>query len=505
MDRSKAQTWGLAVTILVSTFLAYTPCLRGDFLWDDDAYISQNEELASLQGLHDIWFKPGSVQQYYPVTFTVFWMERHLWGLHSFGYHTVNIFLHSANAVLIGLILEGLGLSGAWIAAWLFALHPVQAESVAWMTELKNVLSTCFYLLTILFLLKSARTRRLWNSCYMIAITLFACALLSKSITVTLPVSFLLLSWWLSGTWDKRKAWQMAPFLILSLGAGLFTAYYEHHLDRAQGHLWDFTILERATIAGRAFWFYLTKLVDPAPLSFIYPRWTVHETTAFSFLYPASAIGFLGFLAYARRWWGKLPFACLLFFAISLSPALGFTSFYFMRYSFVADHFQYLASIGVFALAGWIIARSLEKLGIALPSPAGILVVTMLCANLALATARQTRKYTDSLSLWQDTLTINPDAAIAHHNMGIVLSNLGRWNEAIAHLRTAEALDPSFPQTHLALAYFAVHAKRWEDARHQYEEAFRLGIRDPDILKDYAALPRRSNGGGRPAKPPTRK
>jgi hypothetical protein len=476
----------MAGLLLVTTFIVYSPALHGDFLWDDDAYISQNDALTSLQGLHDIWLKPGSSQQYYPLTFTVFWIEHHLWGLNTFGYHAVNVLLHSCNAVLMGFMLEGLGLPGAWIAAWLFALHPVQVESVAWMTELKNVLTTFFYLMSVTFLLRTKKHPKATS--WGLATLFFICALLSKSVTVTLPVSFLLLCWWMNGAWDKRRAWQMAPFFILSLCAGLFTAYYEHHLDRAQGHLWDFTGLQRLTIAGHAFWFYLTKLFFPARLCFIYPRWPLDAGLGASDLYPAACVGFFGFVAYGRRWWGKIPFACLVFFAISLAPTLGFTSFYFMRYSFVGDHFQYLASIGIFAWVGWMIARSLAMLGIGLPSPAGILVVSLLCANLALATARQSRTFQNSYSLWQHTLAVNPEAAIAHHNLAMVLLNRGEWNEAIAHLRSAETLDPSLTQTHLALAYFAVHAKRWEDARHQYEEAIRLGVKDPEILKDYAML-----------------
>ncbi len=494
----------LALLLIVSTFLVYLPCLHGTFLWDDDAYISQNDTLTSVQGLHDIWFKPGSVQQYYPVTFTVFWIEHHLWGLNPFGYHVVNVFLHGLNAVLVGLILEGLGLSGAWVAAWFFALHPVMAESVAWMTELKNVLSTFFYLLTVLVLLSSSPGAsvgdpwipRQWPrgmTSWCVTTFLFVCALLSKSVTVTLPASFFLISWWMSGRFEKRKALEMLPLLVLGLGAALFTIYYEHHLVRAAGNVWTFALPERIMIAGRVFWFYLGKLFYPSSLSFIYLRWPVPSQNYFLFLYPVAAIGLLALLAYGRRWWGKLPFACLLFFTISLSPAMGFTSFYFMRYSFVADHFQYLASIGVFALAGWVLSTALEKLQIPLPSPAGIVVMALLCVNLGLATTGQSRKYVDSFQLWQDTLALNPDSAIAHHNMGIALSGRGQPNEAIAHLRTAEALDPSFPQTHLALAYFAAHAKRWEDARHQYQEAIRLGVQDPDVLRDFAALPAKAH------------
>ncbi len=482
-----AQNWTregcLAVLLLVITFLVYAPCLRGHFLWDDDAYISQNAALTTADGLRDIWLKPGSVQQYYPVTFTLFWIEYHLWGLNTFGYHIVNVLLHALNALLLWAILDGLGLSGAWIAAWLFALHPVMVESVAWMTELKNVLSTFFYLLTLICLLRG----------HGLAILLFLCALLSKSVTVTLPVSFLLVGRWMAGKWDKRKLLRMLPFMGLGLSVALFTVYFEHHLVRAQGNPWIFSFGQRAIIAGRAFWFYLVKLLYPSSLVFIYPKWSINSKDIFQYLHPVLVIAFLGILVYGRKWWGKIPFACFLFFIISLGPALGFSSFYFMRYSFVADHFQYLASIGIFALAGWALSRALEQLQVPVSSPVGIFVVGLLCADLALATAKQAGYYADSIQLWEHTLTFNPDSAIAHHNLGIALSEHKQWNEAIAHLRTAEALDPSFPQTHLALAYFAVHAKRWGDARHQYQEAIRLGIRDPEVLKDFAALPSTPN------------
>jgi tetratricopeptide (TPR) repeat protein len=470
---------GVAALLLTVTFLAYSPCLRGRFLWDDDAYISQDVALTSTQGLHDIWLKPGSVQQYYPVTFTMFWIEYHVWGLNPLGYHIINVLLHTANALLLWMILEGLGISDAWIAAWLFALHPVLVESVAWMTELKNVLSTFFYLLTLLCLLR----KNSW------AILLFLCALLSKSVTATLPVSFLLVSAWMKGAWDKKMFSRMLPLVGLGLSVSLFTIHVEHHLVRAQGPAWDFTWPQRMIIAGRAFWFYLAKLLYPSPLLFIYPKWSIDPAHLLLYGYPIAAVAFLGALAYGRRWWGKMPLACFLFFAISLSPALGFSSFYFMRYSFAADHFQYLASLGMFTLAGWALSRLLALLLVPESSPVGIFLIGFLCVDLALATAKQAGTYVDSMHLWEHTLDFNPDAAIAHHNIGIAYSERGQWKDAIAHLRTAEALDPSFAQTHLALAYFAVRAQRWEDARHQYQEAIRLGINDPQVLKDFAALP----------------
>jgi hypothetical protein len=485
----KGRTLVWAVLLLAATTLAYMPCLRGGFLWDDDAYISQNTELTNLQGLRDIWLKPGSVQQYYPLTFSVFWVEHHLWGLHPLGYHLVNTLLHGANAWLIGIILQELSLPGAWITAWLFALHPIQAESVAWMTELKNVLSTFFYLLTLAFLLKDDRRMRSRSYDYGLALLFFLGALLSNSITVTLPVSFLLLYRWWTGSWDKRKIQQLLPFIGIGLCVGGFTLYFEHHVDGAQGMHWVFSFPERLFIAGRAFWFYAGKLLWPSPIVFIYPRWPMDPHQAAQYVYPASVAAFLLLLAYGRMWWGKIPFACFLFFVISLGPVLGFTSFYFMRYSFVADHFQYLAGIGVLSLMGWAISNFLEQCQIPESSPAGLLLISMLLFTLALATCRAAQKYKDPLHLWQETVISNPYSAFAHHNLGIALTQEGDWRDALMHLRIAETLDPSFPQTHVALGFLAAQTKHWKEARREYAEAIRLGTKDPQVLHDNATLP----------------
>src|ERR1039457_187982 len=217
MKRDPIRPLGIALFLLVSTFLVYSPALHGDFLWDDDAHVSHNSALTSLSGLKDIWLKPGAVQQYYPVTYTAFWIQYHLWGLDPFGYHVVNVVLHALNAVLLWMLLESLGLSGAWIAAWLFALHPVAGESVAWISELKNVLSTFFYLAAAFFLIRSERGVRGRTRGYGAAFLLFVGALLSKSVTTTLPISFFLLYFWQTGRFSKEPLLRLLPFLVAGL------------------------------------------------------------------------------------------------------------------------------------------------------------------------------------------------------------------------------------------------------------------------------------------------
>jgi hypothetical protein len=384
------------------------------------------------------------------------------------GYHAVNILLHGLNALLVWALLSTLGIPGAWVAAWLFALHPVEVESVAWISELKNTLSTFFYLSAGVLLVRGEKKRRSWWADDGPAFLLYTAAVLSKSVTVTLPLSFLVIHTWVRDALDRKTFVRLLPFFAVSLGVGGFTLHMEHDVIGALGNVCDFSLPQRILLAGRSVWFYIGKLVYPAPLVFIYPRWVISTRDVLAYLYPAGVLALGGLLLGESRRWGKLPFACFLFFIITLSPALGFTNFYPMRFSFVADHFQYLAGLGMFTLAGWLLSNTLDCLGIPRTSPGGMAVLGLLVINLTLATAQASRKYADSESLWRHTLAYNPDSAIAHHNLGIACSEKNEWREA--------------------LAWFAVRAGHREDALHQYEEAIRLGVQDPQILKDYAAL-----------------
>ncbi len=478
MTRTQKNTGLLTGILLAALFVAYQPSLTGDFLWDDDAYISQNSTLKTTQGLKDIWTKLGATPQYYPLTFTSFWLQYQLWDLHPTGYHLINVLFHGLNAVLLALLLTRLSVPGAWVAAFLFALHPAMVESVAWMTEHKNTLSTFFYLLTLLSLLKNGK----WTAVF------FACALLSKSITMTLPFVCLALAFWMRQRLDfrtRRMLWILAGLAVCSAA---FTTYFEHHIVRAKGMTWELSLPERLGIAGKACWFYLGKWLWPTKLSFIYPRWEPLALAKVWWFYGGLYAAMMVALAYGRKWWGRLPLACMMFYTISIVPVLGLMSFYFMRFSFVADHFQYLSSLGLCALAGVAMTQGIQALRLENPRPVEGLLIGLLCLNMALATHAQSKKYADPSTLWAHTLELNPHSAIAHHHMGIAYAQKGELYNAVLHLRTAEAFDASYPETHLALALLMKQAGRSKEARHQYEEAFRLGVTDPQIISDYRKL-----------------
>ena len=436
--------WG-AVLLSLLTVVVYIPSLNCGFVWDDGMYVTENQMLRNWDGLRNIWFEPTSQgHQYYPLTLTSFWVDYHLWGLQPFGYHLVNILLQALNAILLWRLLRRLQIPGAWLAAAIFAVHPVQVESVTWVTEGKNVLSTAFYLLSLLAYLRfrsldeaPSHARNWWF--YAAALVLFLCALLCKTVVCTLPAMILLLTWWKSDRVEKRDVFALLPFFALGVILGLSTARLEKFHIGAAGPEWALPITDRCLIAGRALWFYVGKLVWPHPLMFVYPRWTINARAWWQYSFPIGALGALVALWLMRRRIGTWPVVATWGFAGTLAPALGFFSIYYFRYSFVSDHFQYLASmwlVAMFTSAGVTALRSWRldygRIGVG----TGILLV------LGVLAWNQQRTFRDPETLWRSTLAKNPHAWMAHNNLGILLKEHGSLGEAVRHFQQATQLKP---------------------------------------------------------------
>ena len=447
-SQPERRTWfGPALLLVGLTAGAYIPAMSGGFVWDDDDYVQDNLTLRSLAGLGQIWFQPGATRQYYPLVHTTYWLEYRLWGLDPTGYHVVNVIMHALSAVLVWRLLIRLQVPGAWAAAALFALHPVHVESVAWITERKNALSGAFYLSAAWAYLRyeEARGPR-W---YWAALSLFAAALLSKTVTCSLPAALLLVLWWQGQTPMRRTAVALVPFFLLGGAMSGVTVWMERHSVGAWGPEWDWSLVERGLIAGRALWFYAAKLLVPLELAFIYPRWKIDATAAWQYLYPAGALGVGGLLWAFRKHWGRGVLIGVLFFAGTLTPALGFFNFYPMLYSFVADHFQYLASLGLLTLAAAGGHRTWTRLGRPATGPVALALVLAL---YSLLTWRQGGVYADLETLWRDTLAKNAGAWIAHNNLANILKERGQLDPAIGHYRQALLLKPGSSQIHLNLA-----------------------------------------------------
>ncbi|MFN8710142.1 MAG: tetratricopeptide repeat protein [Planctomyces sp.] len=433
--------------LLLITGFAYLPAITAGYIWDDPAYVTENPELKTFSGLKRIWLTPGATPQYYPMVFTTFWVEYQLWGLSAPGYHINNLFLHAGNSILLYLLLARFRFPGALSAAAIFAVHPVHVESVAWITERKNVLSGFFFLLAFhsfwSFLesgTNTPETRRKRRRFYVAACLLFVAALLSKSVTASLPAAILVVIWWQFGRITWNQVLSVTPLMLLGIFAGLHTAQLEAEHVGAEGAEWNWSVWERCLIAGRALWFYAAKLVWPHPLIFIYHKWKIDPASLAQAVFPVTAVLLPLVLLAGKSRWGRGPLAAVLLFGGTLVPALGFADVYPMRFSFVADHFQYLGSIGMIVLLSGV----LLKIGSWLKASRKSIIITVSVLVLLFGGRTFVRcfDYKDRETLWTITLRDHPECWLASLHLAEVRMEQDRYLEALEFLEQTVANKP---------------------------------------------------------------
>jgi len=487
---SRNQDLLAALGLVAIVILAYSRAPFLGFIWDDDFYVIYNSTLRTLGGLWRIWTELGATPQYYPLVHTTFWVEYHLWGLSPAGYHIVNALVHASGVILLWRILVQLKIPGAWLGAALFAIHPVQVESVAWITERKNVLSGLFYFLSAMLYLrwlsvadveKNPNKNGQRNILYAFSLGAFVLALLSKTVACTLPAALLIIQWWKNqGRLRLKDFARLGPFFILGGALAMVTAWMErHHVgagNQGGGEVWTLTFADRILVAGRALWFYVYKLFWPAKLTFIYPKWPINTGVIGQWMFPAAAGIVVLILWGARRRIGRGPLVAALFFAVTLAPALGFVDVFPFRYSYVADHFQYMACAGLLVLA----AVGLRKL----PRPA-LAVILLL---LAVLSWRQTAIYRNLETLWRDTIAKNPECWMAHSNLAMTLLSDGRTEESLRNLEAAESLKPDSFEIESALGWVYLEAGRLEDALPRLRKAAGAGAIDPKVHFNLATV-----------------
>ena len=470
--------WLCALALCAVTLAVYLPALHGGFVWDDDRYVTHNYLLTAPDGLRRIWFSLESPSQYFPLAYTVLRIERWLWGLNPIGYHWVNLLLHIANALLVGRLLFQLRVRGSWLAAAIFALHPVQVESVAWISELKNVLMGFFFLLTLLvwieYLDTTGKRRRLL---YLAALLSYLLALFAKSTACTLPAALLLVLWLRSKPIGRRALFEIAPFVLFALGIGVLTIWWEKY-HQGTRVLVSLGLVERILIASRAVWFYLSKIFWPSDLTFIYPRWQIDVANPLAYLGLVAALAAAVLIYYGRRWFGRGVEVAALFFVATLSPLLGFIMLYTFRYTFVADHYQYLACIAPIALA----SAGLVQLGESTRQTRWLVpgIGFIILASLSPLTWRQSASYRDLETLWHSTIAKNPSCWMAYNNLGVVQFQKGNVDDAILKYNQSLRLNPDYPEARYNLGGALLQKGEVEEAIKECERALELQPNDPD-------------------------
>ncbi len=487
--------WRLSLFLLVLTLVAYLPALRCTYIWDDDDYVTENATLPTVDGLRRIWLEPGAVPQYYPLVHTSFWVEYRIWKLHPFGFHLVNVLLHAITAMFLWRFLRRLSVPGAWLIAAIFAVHPVTVESVAWVTERKNVLCAVFYFASLLVYWRFAigAERRGRGRLYALALGLFVAGLLSKTVACSMPAVVLVLMWWRHPEKLRRQTVLLLPFFLVGLGMAVMTVWMERHVVGAVGAEFDLSMVDRFGIAGRALWFYAGKVLLPYPLIFIYPRWITDPLPVAAIFSAIAAVAVLVVLFCGRRRWGRGPLAGALIFAGVLLPALGFVDVYPMRYAFVADHFQYLAMPAMIAMIVVAVIVMLQRYGISgVGGPDSARRIRLICALLLLglvaATWHRCLAFYDAETLWRDTLEKNDTAWIAHNNLGKILLDRDEPVPAIDHFKRVVELKPDHYNAwnNLGLAYTGL--EQYAVAESALDQARSLRPGDETILVNYATL-----------------
>jgi protein O-mannosyl-transferase len=477
---SRGRALIFAVVLTALTIFAYRPAWHGGFLWDDDDYIIKNELLTASDGWQRIWFSLDSPSQYFPLTYSTFRIEHALWGLNTTGYHWINLLLHVGNALLIWAVLARLKVPGSWLAAAIFALHPVQVESVAWITERKNVLMGFFFLLTLVAWIAfvDERTRRRWLV-YCLALVCYVLALSAKATACTLPAALFLILWLQKRSITMRRLIQIVPFVVLGIGMGLLTIWWERYHQGTNRGLFTFLgPTERILVASRAVWFYLSKIFWPSNLTFIYPKWNISPTNFIDYIWLLAGLAACVAIYFSRRYFGRSVEVAAAFFVATLTPVLGFIMLFTFRYTFVADHYQYLACIGPIALASAGIVNLSDKF--AQYRAVIVSVALLVVAGLGMLTWRQAATYTDIETLWRTTLARNPGCWMAHTNLGLVLLQEGKLDDGIAHYRSALQMQPDSWDAEYNLGTALVRKGQVEEAIQHCERAVAMRPTDPD-------------------------
>jgi tetratricopeptide (TPR) repeat protein len=476
-----SREWLLGLLLVLAVILAYLPVWHAGFIWDDDVMVTANPCIAGPLGLKEIW--TTSAADICPLTLTTFWVEHALWGSAPLPYHLVNVLMHGACAILLWQVLRSLQVPGAWLGAALWALHPVQVESVAWVVEMKNTESALFFLLTILFFVRGLRNRGGWN--YVLTLLFGALAMASKSSTVVLPVALCLCTWWMEGWWQWRNLIKIGPIFLMSIAASALSIWTQGlPLAADTDSQWVRTWPQRLVTAGDVVWFYLGKLLWPHPLITIYPRWQIDAGQWVSYLPLLAVIVVLFILWLKRESWSRPWFFVSAYFLAALLPVLGLVDNTFCRFSFVADHFQYLADMGPLALAGAGMVRLADFVIPKTPWLQSILGAGLLLI-LGLLSWQRVWAYESEEALWTDTLTKNPNCWVGHDNLGSVLLQQGQIDEAMAQYNKALKINSNDTNAHYNLGNSLFQKGQLDEAMVEFEKALKI---NPNYVEAHTNL-----------------
>ncbi len=486
---------GAALCLLIA--IGFYPATLGGFVWDDAAF-TMVKPVQEPSGILRIWFDPRTLiheGHYWPILYTLFWLEHKIWGFDNpVYYHVLNLILHAGVVVVLWRLLLRLEVGRAWVAwvaAAIFALHPLHVESVAWVIGRKDMLAALFYLASVLAYLRFMDRGR--GRHYGWSLALYVLGLLCKSIGVTLPAALLIWHWWKRGRVTSVDVGRMLPFLLL----GLFITIADWAEYKSKEVIsFDFSTLERMLLAAQALWFYVGQLVWPTKLMIIYPRWDISIANLLGWVYLIGIVAVAALLWLYRGKIGRGALAGVLFFVVTLSPTLGFVDYGYMQFAFVADRYQYLAGAGVIvvlvAAVAWIYDRGLALWPGVWMRRGGQVVAAVLPAAvlgvLGMITWNQAGVYFDQGTLYNHIISQNPKARGAHHSLGHWHQRHGRIEEALANYRIAIQKRPDHAAVFNKIGTAYETMGRLEEAEQNYRRSVEINPRLQHPVTNLALL-----------------
>jgi tetratricopeptide (TPR) repeat protein len=480
-----------ALLIVGLTFWIYWPSLRGEFIWDDQWYITLNPLLPSPTGLAKIWFEPGSWVEYYPIEETVLWVQWHLFGTDTLGYHLTNVFLHLVSAFLVWNLLGKFGMRSAWVGGLIFAIHPVQVDSVAYICELKNTLSLPFFLLAMIAWIDydAGQSKRDYRR----ALLLFLAAMLCKITMAPFAAVILLYAWWKRGRIEWSDIKNCAPFLLLAailcfvtIGVG---SVYERN-----GHEPIATTpldgpLSRIAAAGMIATVYFSRCFLPIDIPLVYPQWRLHPHSPIQYLPWLLLAVVLSVFWSKRRTWGRHALLGLGFFLIILSPFVGFVPVSYMNFTWFMDHMLYIPIIGLIGL----VVAGMEGIYAQIPIAGRRVAVVVFALAVAATTCfsqAYAGLYVNEQVFWTHILQRNPTVWLAHANLGAKFMELERFQDALAQEKEALLLRPNSADDFYNLAFSLEKLGREQDAQAAYHKALIFNPNNPKIYLNLGEMMR---------------
>jgi tetratricopeptide (TPR) repeat protein len=467
------------VLVIVAVVLGiYGPALNGGWQWDDDLYLTRNPLMVDPARLWKAWFAPGSFIEYYPISQTVQWMQWQLWHGQTLGYHVTNVLLHAAGALLVWRLLARLGLRYAWLGGLLFAVHPAQVESVAWISELKNALSLPPFLLAMCAWIDYEERQRPRD--YAIALAWFVVAMLGKITMAPFAFVMLLYAWWKRGRvgWAEVKA--ALPFLAVAVVLSALTikggeTYLTTVIPNSQAPPSGAPegLAARIALSGSSLAFYLRIFLWPVGLLPAYSKWVIDPPAPLLFL-PWLVLAAVVIWAWTRRHsWGRHVLLGLGFFRLFLAPFLGLSRVSYMQFTWVMNHFLYLPSIGLIGLA----VAGLEKAMtlVAKEARPGLLgIVGVMMALLAWVSEQDAARYRNAETLWTYAAQRDPTSFAAHTQLGVALQQRGEVAGALKQFEQAREIEPDFAYSWVNVGFELMEAGRAAEAAEALRQAVKL-------------------------------